>query len=84
MEGSECQSTLQKKSKSMCSNYRPVSLTSNVCKLLESLIRDVVLSFLETHNNITPFQYGLRPGYSCATQLLSVSEDFSTLYEIAF
>ena len=36
----------------MCSNYRPVSLTSIVCKLLESLIRDVVLRFLEMHNKL--------------------------------
>ena len=66
----------------MCSNYRPVSLTSIVCKLLESLIRDVVLRFLEMHNKITPFQHGFRPGYSCATQLLMVSEDFSTYMEL--
>ena len=66
----------------MCSNYRPVSLTSIVCKLLESLIRDVVLGFLETHNKTTPFQHGFRPGYSCATQLLMVSEDFSTYMEL--
>ena len=36
----------KKGSKSMFSNYRPVSLTFIVCKLLESLIRDVVLCFL--------------------------------------
>ena len=62
--------------------YKPVSHISIVCKLLESLIRDVVLSFLETHNQITPFQHGFRPGYSCATQLLNVSEDFY-IYGIA-
>ena len=34
------------------------------------------------HNKITPFQHGFRPGYSCATQLLMVSEDFSTYMEL--
>ena len=29
-------------------NYRPVSLTSVVCKLLESLLRDHMVDFLET------------------------------------
>ena len=72
----------KKGNKSICSNYRPVSLTSIVCKLLESLIRDVVLNFLEMHNTITPFQHGFRPGYSCATQLLMVSEEFSTYMEL--
>ena len=65
----------------MCSNYRPVSLTAIVCKLLESLIRHV-LSFLETQNKITPFQHDFRPGYACVTQLLMVSEDFSTYMEL--
>ena len=72
----------KKGSKSMCSNYRAVSLTSLVCKLLESLIRDVVLCFLETHSKITLFQHGFRPGYSCSTQLLMVSEDISTYMEL--
>ena len=66
----------------MCSNYRPVSLISIVRKLLESRIRDVGLSLLETHNKLTPFQHGFRPGYSCATQLLMVSEDFSTYMDL--
>ena len=36
---------LQKKGKkNVCSNYRPLSLTSVVCKLLESLLRDVLLN----------------------------------------
>ena len=43
----------KKGKKTLCSNYRPVSLTSIVCKLLESLIRDVVLLYLEGNNKIT-------------------------------
>ena len=41
----------------------PVSLTSIVCKLIELLIRDGVLRFLEMHNKITPVQHGFRPGF---------------------
>ena len=36
----------KKGKKNVCSNYRPVSLTSVVCKLLESLLRDVLLKVL--------------------------------------
>jgi hypothetical protein len=32
-------------------NYRPVSLTSIVCKLLESIIRDVILNHLVTNKD---------------------------------
>jgi len=28
-------------------NYRPVSLTSVICKVFESLMRDTIVSFLE-------------------------------------
>ena len=48
------------------------------------LIRDVVLSFLQMHNKITPFQHGFSTGYSCATQQLNVSEDFSTYMELHY
>ena len=34
----------KKGSRSEPSNYRPVSLTSVICKVLESLIRDVTIS----------------------------------------
>ena len=59
-----------------------MSLTSVVCKLLEYLLRDVLLKYLECNNNIVSHQYGFRPGYSCATQLLNVCEDFSTYMEM--
>ena len=39
-------------------NYRPVSLTSVVCKLLETLIRDHMVEFLVKHKLINTFQHG--------------------------
>ncbi len=53
-------------------NYRPISLTSVLCKLLESIIRDQLLEFLLAHNKISDKQFGFLPGKSCAIQLLSV------------
>ncbi len=77
-------SALHKKgSKSLCNNYRPVSLTSIVCKLLESIIRDAILPFLELNSKISVHQYGFRKGYSCATQLLEVMEDFTSYYDMS-
>ena len=58
-----------------------MSPTSVVCKLLESLLRGVLLKYLESNNKIVSNQYGFRTGYSCATQLLNVCEDFSTYME---
>ena len=39
-------------------NYRPVSLTSVVCKLLKTLIRDHMVEFLVKHKLINTSQYG--------------------------
>ena len=51
-------------------NYRPVSLTSQICKLLELLIRDELVTYLELHHLIYDSQRGFRKGRSCLTNLL--------------
>ena len=52
-------------------NYRPVSLTSIVCKICESVIKKYWLKFLEDHKLISNSQFGFRKGRSCVTNLLS-------------
>ena len=62
-------------------NYRPVSLTSVPCKVLESIIRDQLMSHLLAENLLTEAQHGFRPGRSCATQLLLAIEEWSSAIE---
>ncbi len=50
-------------------NYRPVSLTNVLCKLLESIIKDKLLHHLMANNLIKDTQHGFMPGRSCATNL---------------
>ncbi len=50
-------------------NYRPVSLTSVPCKLLESIIKDKFLHHLLANNLIKDTHHGFMPGRSCATNL---------------
>jgi hypothetical protein len=50
-------------------NYRPVSLTSVPCKILESLIKDKLMAHLIDNNLIKDTQHGFMPGKSCATNL---------------
>jgi len=53
------------------SNYRPVSLTSQISKVFESImIRDEVVSFFERYGVIKETQHGFRKGKSCLTNLL--------------
>ena len=60
----------KKGSKSCPSNYRPVSLTSICCKILEHIIYSSIWHHLEDHNIICDKQHGFRSGHSCETQLL--------------
>jgi hypothetical protein len=55
-------------------NYRPVSLTSVPCKIMESVIKDELMLHLNQHNLISDSQHGFIPGRSCATNLLTFQE----------
>ena len=52
------------------SNYRPISLTSVVCKLIESIVRDHIMKFLNIQNLINSAQQGFVPNKACLTNLL--------------
>lgn len=52
-------------------NYRPISLTSIVCKIAESIIKDHITKHLLENNLISTKQFGFVRGRSTATQLLS-------------
>ena len=55
-------------SKSDPGNYPPVSLTSVVCKVMESIIRDTVVVALK--DKFSCFQHGFMKHRSCLTNLL--------------
>jgi len=55
-------------------NYRPVSLTSVVCKIMESLIKEKLVEYLEKNDLLTDKQHGFRSGRSCLTNLLEAFE----------
>jgi hypothetical protein len=51
-------------------NYRPVSLTCVLCKVMESLIKDIMLQHLIKNKLICEAQHGFLPFKSCVTNLL--------------
>jgi hypothetical protein len=58
-------------------NYRPVSLTSIPCKIMESIIKDRIMGHLLDNELIQESQHGFMPGKSCATNLVEFM-DFVT------
>lgn len=67
----------KKGSLSKCENYRPISLTSCVCKILEAIIKKVLLAFLYENDLLSFSQHGFLPKRSSTTALLDFLEDVS-------
>ena len=63
------------------SNYRPVSLTSQVCKILESIVRSHILKHLAQNNILRSEQHGFREGRSCLTNLLEIVEKWTKILD---
>ena len=67
----------KKGSRNKSVNYRPVSLTSVICKLLETIIRDHMMDFLVKHKLINTSQHGFLKARSCLTNLLCFFEEIT-------
>jgi hypothetical protein len=60
----------KKGQKSDAANYRPVSLTSIPCKIMETVIKNKLMTHLLDQDLIKPSQHGFMPGRSCVTNLI--------------
>ena len=67
----------KKGSKHVPSNYRPISLTCLVVKVMERCVHKNITAFLNDHDKLKTTQHGFRLNHSCQTQLLE------TLYQWA-
>ena len=63
------------------SNYRPVSLTCVVCKVMESLIRDKMIEHLAANKLVRLSQHGFLSGRSTTTNLLVYLETLTKLLD---
>ena len=60
----------KKGEKHLASNYRPVSLTSIACKLLEHIVHSTIKDHFDTYNILCDEQHGFRARRSTETQLI--------------
>ena len=67
----------KKGNKSSAANYRPISLTCILCKVLEHIIASHVVKHLNAHDLLYDLQHGFREKRSCETQLTMLVEDLA-------
>lgn len=58
-------------------NYRPVSLTSIICKTLEHIVSSSIMRHMDHHSVLTDAQHGFRKRRSCETQLILTLQDLA-------
>ena len=76
-----CRPYTKKGSRSKTGNYRPVSLTSQIVKLLERLFQDHLLKNINLNKTISYHQHGFQSRCSCISQLLECLNDWTYNYD---
>lgn len=67
----------KKSDKSNPANYRPISLTCVLCKVMEHIVASNITNHFQVNNILYHLQHGFRSQMSCETQLLGLVEDLS-------
>lgn len=67
----------KKGDKSNPANYRPISLTCVLCKLMEHIVASNITKHFQVNNILYHLQHGFRSKRSCETQLIGLVEDLS-------
>ena len=60
--------------KADCNNYRPISLSSNLSKILEKIMYDRLYSFLEKKESLYEHQFGFGNNRSTTHALTEITE----------
>ena len=67
----------KKGDKSSAANYRPISLTCILCKVLEHILASNIVKHLDAQGILYDLQHGFREKRSCETQLVMMIEDLA-------
>ena len=68
-------------SKAIMANYRPVALTSVMCKVFERILCAIIMAFLILNNLILEQQHGFVRGRSCQTNILLCLEKWTEIVD---
>ena len=61
-------------SRLLCTNYRPISLLSNISKVFQKVIHSRLHLLLEQRNHLYPYQSGFQTDYSTNNELMTIVE----------
>ena len=67
----------KKGDRSRAENYRPISLTSLSCKLLEHVVHSNIMTHFDNFDVLDDAQHGFRKKRSCISQLIITLDDFA-------
>jgi uncharacterized membrane protein len=59
----------------LASNYRPVSLTSIACKVMEHIVHSSVMGHFDRNKILTNAQHGFCKKRSCESQLITIHDE---------
>ena len=79
MAASNGYSHTQNRPKNLYENYRPISITSIIGKLMEW--RDKIVSHMERNNLFSETQHGFVPSRNCITNLLICMEHWTNILD---
>ena len=66
-----------KEDKPLAANYRPISLTCILCKVLENILASNIAKHLDAQEIMYGMQHGFRKKRSCETQLFMMIENLA-------
>lgn len=66
--------------KKILSNYRPITLTSNLSKIIEKCLKLRLNEFLEKNKLLSQYQFGFKENYSTEDAINCVSDQVSTCF----
>ena len=64
----------KKDSKILIQNYRPISLLSNISKIIEKIMFSRIYSFLDVNKSLYNLQFGFRAKHSTIHALIQITE----------
>ena len=68
-------------SRHMAENYRPITMTSMLCRILEKIIKKCIMTHLDDNEYLSNCQHGFRQQRSCLSNLIMNLEEITSMID---